>query len=62
MKIADLLTSPRIIKHKNPRFAKIPPRNDPKCIQNSLRASVPISANNPFREKISVLPFVRGEL
>jgi hypothetical protein len=57
MKIADLLTSPRIIKHKNPRLPKFPPRNDPRSIHTSLQeVRIKISANNPKKGmKISVL-------
>jgi hypothetical protein len=63
MKISYLLTSPRIIKHKNPRFAKIPPRNDPKCIQTSIQASVPQNFNQvPQNGANFSPPLVRGDL
>jgi len=58
MKIADLLTSPRIIKHKNPRFSEIPPRNDPKMHPNKSpsKCASKFQPSTPKRVPISVPP------
>ena len=63
MKIADLLTSRRIIKHKTLDLPKFHQEIIQNCIQTSLQPSVLQNFSQvPKKDSNFIPPLVRGEL